>query len=401
MSRIKWSYIFLFIITFSFALLVGGPMPYFLFYIIILSFLLPLIHLLLSFIGLEAKITLPNSSLYTGSTVDIEYEVKNKNFFSIPILKFSSNITQKLSGKSNEPKTLSLSPREHFKYKENLVIKRRGFYEDVEINISLADIYSIFKFKKIFHNKTELLVYPNIIELDSFRISSNKNLGEILVQDSMFQDKSSIATIKDYTPGDSINKIHWKVSAKRDSPMIKTFEKVSNANLNIFMDSNVVLFKNDIDRRIEDKMVDTTLAVVNYFLNLDINISLNTFSKNNRVELFDRNKNEIKSFLEILARFEGNGIYGIDRLIEDKIYSFVDNSIVMIITPNLDKDIGAMAIKLKMKNLIPIFIIISDKEKNNISMNKNVEKRLTEENIELYFIDYMSNIKEELEIKHV
>ena len=398
MHKIKIFYIFLFIVTFSFALLVGGPMPYFLLYISILSFLLPLVHLLLSFIGLKATINLPDSSLYTGSTIEIKYQIINNNFFSIPILTFSSNINKNLSDISSRSKTLSLSPREEFNHKENLVLKRRGFYEDIEININISDIYSIFKFKRIFHNNANLLVFPNIIELDSFKISSNKNLGEILVQNSMFQDKSSISTIKDYIEGDPMNQIHWKVSAKRDSPMIKTFEKVSDASLNIFMDSNKLLFKNDIDRRIEDKMVDTSLAIVNYFLNIDIKISLNTFSKDNRIEVYDKGKDEIKYFLDIFARFKGDGDYGVSRLIEDKIHSFIDNSIVMIITPNLDKEIAAMGIKLKMKNMIPMFIIISDKKNNNILIDRNVEKRLREENIELYFIDYNSNIKEELEI---
>lgn len=400
MHRIKLPYIFLILITFSFAFLVGGPMPYLLFYITILTFLIPLLHLLISFIGLKASINLPSSSLYTGSTVEIEYDIRNKNFFSIPILKFSSDISKRLSHTVNPLKTLSLSPRETFKYKEEVLLKRRGFYEDIDLNINISDIYYFFTFKKTFHNKSELLVYPNVIQLDSFRTSSNKNLGEILVQDSMFQDKTSISTIKKYTEGDSINQIHWKVSAKRESPMIKSFEKVSNANLNIFMDSHKTLFESDFDRRLEDKIVDTSLAIVNFFLGLDIDLSLNTFAKKNQIQLSDKKKNDIKSFLKVFARFKGNGEYPIAALIKEKMHSFVTNSIVMIVTPNLDKEIGAMGIKLKMKNLIPIFIIITDKENNNISIDKDVEKRLTEENIELYFIDFKSNIKEELEIRY-
>lgn len=400
MRKVKFSYILLIISTFLFALLVGGPMPYLLFYITILTFLIPLLHLLISFIGLKASIKLPNSYLYTGSSIDIEYDIRNKNFFSIPILKFSSDISKKLGDKTTPSKTLSLSPREVFKYKEEILLKRRGFYENIDLKVNISDIYSFFTFKKIFHNKAELLIYPNVIQLDSFRTSSNKNLGELLVQDSMFQDKTSISSIKEYTEGDSIKQIHWKVSAKRGLPMIKSFEKVSNANLNIFMDSHKALFIKDLDRRLEDKIVDTSLAIVNYFLKLDVDLSLNTLSKDKQIELSDRNNDDIKSFLKVFARFKGDGDHPIGALVQEKMHSFVANSIIMIVTPNLDKEIGGMGIKLKMKNLIPIFIIITDKENDNISIDKDVEKRLTEENIELYFIDYGSNIKEELEIKH-
>ncbi|OLS03621.1 DUF58 domain-containing protein [Tissierella creatinophila] len=375
-------------------------MPYFLFYISILSFLVPLVHLLLSFIGIKAQINLPDDSLYTGVKIEIEYRLKNKNFFSIPMINFSSDISKILSGKKTTIKTLSLGPFEDFRFRDTIRLKRRGFYELVDLKVEISDIYSLFTFKKEFHNKTNLLVYPNIIELDSFKIYSNKNLGELSMQDSIFEDKTSISSIKEYTEGDSINQIHWKVSAKRGTPMVKSFEPVSNANLNIFINNNKLYFKDDFDRHIEDKIVDTSLAIVNYLLNLDIDLSLNTFSKKELIEISNIKKENLKVFLEMFARFKGNGESSIIDLIEEKMYSFIDNSMIMIITPNLDKEMGEIALKLKMKNLIPIFIIVTDKENNDPLINKDIENRLTEENIELYFIDYNSNIKEELEIKH-
>lgn len=398
--RRKFIYIVLFAITFSFAFLVGGPMPYFLFYVSILSILVPLVHLLISFLGIKAKINIPKISLFTGSEVDVEYSIRNRNFFSIPILKLSSDISKVLSDKVTDIRTLSLAAREDIQFKEKIFLKRRGFYENMDLNVTISDVFSIFSFKKKFQDKSYILVYPKVIELDSFRISSNKNLGEILVRDSIFEDKTSISNIKEYTEGDSINQIHWKVSAKRGSPMIKKFETVSNTNVKIFIDNNKSKFLYDADRRLEDKIVDTSIAIINYFLSLDIDVSLHTSLNDRLISISDKKKDEMKFYLELFARFKGNSKYNIIDLIEEKIHSFIDDSIIIIITPNLNKEIGTMGIKLKMKNLIPLFIVISDKENDNISLDKDVERRLTEENIDLYFIDYKSNVKEELELKH-
>lgn len=400
MFKIKPFYILLFIFTFSFAFLVGGPMPYFLFYISILSFLIPIIHLLISFIGIKAQINLPEESLYTGSEIEIEYNIKNKTFFPIPIIHFSSDLRKILSYKETKFKSLSLGPFESFSLREKIPLKRRGFYESIDLKIYMSDVYSIFTLKKEFNDTINLLVYPNIIELDSFRIYSDKNLGAILVQNSIFEDRTNISSIKEYVEGDAINQIHWKISAKRGLPMIKSFETVNNANLNIFINNNKDLFKSDFDNRIEDKIVDTTLSIINYFINLDIDVSLNTFSEKERIEISNIKKDRLKALLEMLAYFEANGEYSINSLIEEKFYSFVDNSIIMIITPTLDKELGKIALKLKVKNLIPILIIVSDNENKNSFIDKVVKQRLIEENIDLYFIYYNSNIKEELEIKH-
>lgn len=400
MHRIRFSYIIVLLITFSFTLLVGGPMPYFLFYISLLVFLIPLIHLLLSLIGIEASVKLAKDHLYVGDKVDMEYKIKNKNFFSIPRLKFKSNINKKLVGKDSDLKTISLGVREEFKGKENIPLNRRGFYESIALTIKVSDVYSIFNLKKAFNSRVNLLVYPKIIKLDSFRVYSNKDLGEILVEKSIFKDKSSISSIDEYRKGDSINQIHWKASAKQGSPMIKNFDTVSGADLNIFLNNEQELFKGDIDKRIEDKIVEVSIALVNFFLNLDIDIGLNTFSGKEAIEIKNKNKDELRVYLEVLARFKANASFGIKNLIEDKLYSFAKNSIVLIITPILDEDLGILAISLKIKNLIPIFIMVSDKKYAPPRVDKNIEKKLKKENIDIYFIDYSSNIKEELEIRY-
>ena len=162
MHKIKPFYILLLLITFSFAFLVGGPMPYFLFYVSILSFIIPILHLLISFLGIKAQINLPEDSLYVGNQIDIEYEIKNKTILPIPIIRFSSDIRKQLGYNKPNFKTFSLGPRENVSIKEKTILRRRGFYENVDLKVYLSDIYSISTLKRNFNNKANLLVYPNI-----------------------------------------------------------------------------------------------------------------------------------------------------------------------------------------------------------------------------------------------
>ncbi len=400
MNKTKFFYIFTFLLALIFAFLIGGTMPYLLLYIVVLSFLIPLLHLLISFLGLKAELNLDKNKIFAGENVDLRYSITNKNIFTIPILSLCLDLDREWEDKNIPLKKLSLNPFEKRNFHREIPLKRRGYYESMDFKVNLSDIYGLFTIKKKVPNQLDLTVYPNIIELHSFPISTDSSFGNIAVSESVFQDRASISSLENYEEGDSISQIHWKISAKRDLPIIKKFQNISNASVNIFMESNRSSYGSDIDFRLEDKLVDTSLALVNYFLNLDLDLSLNTFSRNEIVRLTKKTKDDLRLFLEFFARFKANGSKNIVNLLEDNFYSFKQNSIIIVLSPLLDKGLGQIILKLKMKNLTPILILLTDKEKANSSIDKTIKARLIEEDIEIYFIDHGSNIKEVLEIKN-
>lgn len=400
MHKIKPSYLFILIISLGFAFLVGGPMPYLLLYIVILSFLVPLAHLLVSMLGLQAKLSIDKDQIYAGESVTLKYTIINKSFLTIPILESILKMDKEYKNINEVSKKLSLNPFEENSYKEIIFFERRGFYDKINFTVYISDIYSLFKLKKTINNNLKLIVYPQIIELDNFKIVSDKTFGSLAVQDSIFQDKTSVNTIKDYVEGDSINQIHWKLSAKRGSPMIKNFENISNTKVQIFIESKRCFYKEDVSYRLEDKIVESALSIVNYLLNLNLDLTLNTSSKNTSTQILNSDKNDLKSFLDFFAEFKTNGQVSVIDLIEENFYSFTQNSIVFIISPILDKRMGSIGLKLNIKGLIPIFIIVKDETNNNSNIDLHIKNRLIEENIDLYIIDSQANIKEVLEMKN-
>ena len=177
MHKVKFSYLLVLLLSLAFAFLVGGSMPYFLLYIVILSFLIPIFHLLLSLIGLKSKLATDKTQIYAGESITLKYKIRNKNFFTIPVLETIINIDENLKNKNIIYKKLSLNPLEETIFKETLCFERRGFYENISFKIKISDIYSLFKLNKTINNNLNIIVYPNIIELDSFAIRTNKTFG--------------------------------------------------------------------------------------------------------------------------------------------------------------------------------------------------------------------------------
>ena len=53
-----------------------------------------------------------------------------------------------------------------------------------------------------------------------------------------------------------------------------------------------------------------------------------------------------------------------------------------------------------MKNLNPLFVVITDMENKTGYIDPLIQKRIKQEGIPMYIIDYRTNIKETLEVYH-
>lgn len=390
----------LILILLSFVLFVGGTMPYFLFYIFLLTIIIPLFHTLVTLIRLKGSVQVPKGALFTEDKISIEYEVRNRSHFSIPYLEIHSNISKELTGMHLTKTLLALQKKGSFTRREDITLRRRGYYELGEINVRITDVFRLYSFTKRIKSNTSLVVYPRPVNLSTFEITANEQSGELLIHNSAFQDKSRIDSLRDYREGDSVKSIHWKLTAKKDSPIVKEYENRVDTNAIIFIDNNKLFFKKDVDRHLEDKAVDIAISIVNYCLNQNIEVTLETQKEESYIEVNGRQKSDIKPFLDTLARFRGNGEKDIKSLLSLKIETIKKGSTIILITPNLDKTAGTIGIQFKMKNLNPLFIVVTDINNKNGYVDLTIENRLKQEGIPVYILDHNTSIKEALEVSY-
>lgn len=375
-------------------------MPYFLFYILILAITIPLFHNLIVVQGLKGYVNIPEDSLFSGDNIDMEYKVVNNSPLPIIYLEIQSDISKQLTGLDSPKIKMSLNRRTSYIHRENLLLNKRGFYEVGIITVTVHDIFGFYSFTKDITTKSSLLVYPKIINLSTFNIGSGNQIGELLVHNIAYEDRSRPSSLREYRQGDSIKAIHWKLSAKINSPLVIDYESRGDTSTIIFIDNESSYFNQDINGQLEDKAVEIALGIVNYCLNHNIKTILNTQNKDKYIRIKGQQQSDLKPFLESLAKFKGNGSLDIRSFISRTINEFPNIPTIIIITPRLDKDIGAEGMELKFKNLNPIFIVVTDMKNNINYVDNKIKERLRQENIPLYILDDKTNTKESLEVAY-
>lgn len=380
----------------AFVVFLGGELAYFIFYIFALSIILPLIHSLITIIRLNGKVIVPEKSLYRGDDVDITYLVDNRTPLLIPYIIIDSKVHSTL-GRYQSKLATSLPGRESYRHYETVNLNKRGYFHVGEIEVTIQDIFRIFKFKKKISSKASLLVYPKIIKLASFKTSSSQHQGELFSSDGKFEDRTRISTLRDYVEGDNIKSIHWKLTAKKDEPMIKVFDKRVHSSVVIFLDNSLWSYHDDVDNRMEDKAVDLALSIIDYCLDNSLDSTLVHQDKDKSLLTSGNEIDDLKPFLNELAKLRATGKMSFSDLILNNIEIHSQASTIIMITPQLDKKVGASVLELLSKNFKPFLIIVSDRENKSGKIDEDIRRKLIKENIPVYLINYHMNIKEVLE----
>ncbi len=380
---------------------VGGLMPYFIFYVFLLTLLFPVFHNLVVMRGLKGTVQIPKDSLYIGDQISIGYRLENRSVFYVPFLEVQSAISRRLTGTMDPPEITSMDSKSHFVRGQSVTLKRRGYYELGDIEITLRDVFRLFSFKKRIASEAALMVYPEVINLSSFEISASQQLGELRVFDPAFEDKSRIASLRGYQDGDSMKRVHWSMTAKKGEVIVKNYENRGDTYVAVIVDNEIHHYLRDVDRRLEDKVVDAALCMTNYCLTHNIEMTLDTQRGQIPVHITGHQKSDLKPFLETFALFQGNGRQNFKTFMLSRINMIPKGATVIVVTPNLDKEMGAQGIQLKMRNLNPLFMVVTDKQNKTGFVDPQVEKKLKQEKISLYHIDYRTNIKEMLEAQNV
>ena len=241
----KVPFIIFILILFLFTILVGGKLPYYLFYVSIFSISIPLVHNLYSIRNIKGYITLPDARVYKGDNIDIQYKVDNNGSLSIPYIEIEDQISKTLQNKKSKNTILSLDKNDSYHKREAIQLNRRGYYKIVAIKVIIRDVLGIYSLKKTISNDSSLLVYPKPIELNNLSGVLSQTSGEITVKESNQKDKSSIHSFREYIPGDEIKSVHWKLSGKFDNLIVKEYENSSDTNIILLIDNSIANLKSD------------------------------------------------------------------------------------------------------------------------------------------------------------
>ena len=101
---------------------------------------------------------------------------------------------------------------------------QRGFFELGPVQSAASDPLGLFRLKLSSGSSERLIVHPATVDLPGFVLLPADLPGEGPVHIRSQHVTTSAFSIRDYVPGDSLNRISWKSTARHGRLMVKEFE---------------------------------------------------------------------------------------------------------------------------------------------------------------------------------
>jgi uncharacterized protein (DUF58 family) len=204
---------------------------------------------------------------------------------------------------------------------------------------------------------SNIVVYPLTVDVPFFPLPTGLLPGGDALRRRTHYITTNAATVRDYVPGDSFNRIHWRSTARRDRLIVKEFELDPLSDVWIFLDmdrdvhtalpaqepiepDDAPFWMRPREFRLpastEEYGVVVAASLAQHFVRLDRAVGLAACGQIREVLQADRGERQLTKILETLAVLRAEGQVPLPELIRAEGQQLVRGTSVIIITPSTD-----------------------------------------------------------------
>lgn len=277
--------------------------------------------------SIKAELTVKDTTVPKNQPFPVQLCITNKSF--IPVGKAEAHI-EYYNVFSNQISSfyldIPIQPRNTQRVTFQLTSKFCGVIKIRTVNIKICDPMRLFRFRTGKNIRTETAIMPEIHEISGV-VTTTDRINE---ESSVFSeinpgdDPSEIFDLREYNPGDRLNRIHWKLSSKNDGFIVKEYSlpvDVPSAiflNLKCYEDSEFTL-------PVFDTIIETFLSVSQLMLDNERSHSVIFYSGRQKqfVEKYIASADDLaETVRDIISSFNDN-LY----CLKPEVY-LTDNSVI-------------------------------------------------------------------------
>ena len=171
-----------------------------------------------------------------GETLSMRVELRNRGRLPIPWLRLHDRLPIELGAPAVLERAISLGPGQTASYRTDLQCRQRGWYQLGPFSVDTGDVLGLNLLRREFATDQRLLVYPKILPLPSLGLPSRTPFGDVRTQQPLYEDPARVMGVRDYQPGDSQRRIHWRTSAALGRLQVKKLEPAMTLQTIVVLD---------------------------------------------------------------------------------------------------------------------------------------------------------------------
>jgi uncharacterized protein (DUF58 family) len=262
---------------------------------------------------------------------------------------------------------------------------QRGRFRLGPLTLSSSDPFGIFPVSKQIPVKQHVVVLPMIVSLNNFPLPSGRLPGGEALRQRTHQITPNASGVRDYEPGDSFSRIHWKSTARRRKLIVKEFELDPLAEIWIVLDgaasahkemqggehaetrSNEELFQ--LPPSSEEYAVTAAASIAYYFLQRGRAVGMIAYGKMRNVIQPEAGDAQQYRLLESLAVFKANGDTRLENVIKIEAPRIPQGATVILISPANSNSLLSSVHYLSHAGRQPVLIALDPESFSGVESN--------------------------------
>lgn len=343
-GRIIYSTIFMFSLIFIY--FHGGKLPYMFFYTVLLMPLFSLLHLLYTISFFRYYLELSEKIPRKGETVDLGVNVSNETILPFSYIEICLESNKAIPGFKADKITFWVESFSSIKATQKLCFKNRGEYELGIKSITYVDMLGIFRYTSKDNARVKITIMPRVYKLNALQ-STNDLLSDNQTNIfNIYEDTTSFADLRKYKYGDSIKRIHWKMTAKQRDIMVKSFHGTSHEKVSILVDMKAPKVDEELRIVLEDRSIEATLSYGFSALHESLITEINYFDKDQLNVVQASSLAEFDRIFETLALKDFNASLGINELLQEFINNSSSAMTLVVIVSEINTDLLGEILKI-------------------------------------------------------
>lgn len=330
--------------------------------------------------GVELERTTRTLRANVGQVFEERFELRNEGW--LPRLWIEIGDRSDLPGSRGSRVLTRLGAEEQRIYRVRTRLVQRGIFSLGPTNLASGDLFGLFPVRRTVPSTSSLLVYPLMVDVESFPSPPGVLPGGEALRLRTHQVTPNASGVRDYVPGDPLNRIHWLSSARRNRLIVKEFELDPLAEVWIFLDAEASVQAEQpysppnqaveaiwspwrevtLPPSTEEYGVTVAASLARYFLRRDRAVGLISCHKASQrtPDLLppDRGGRQLGKILEALAPLRAEGDLPVSALIAAHGQHMPRGSTVIVITPSVDREVALAVDTLARRGLRPVVVLI-------------------------------------------
>ena len=282
----------------------------------------------------------------------------------------ASHVVKRLPGKGR------------YAWRVNTICLQRGRYMLGPITLTCSDPFGLFQMQRELTPTSHVVIYPMTVEIARFALPVGILPGGDALRRRTHYITANAAGVRDYVPGDSFNRIHWRSAARQDQLIVKEFELDPLADIWLFPDLHgavqlsmpastqekalhtdrplrwAPLEKHRLAPNTEEYTVTVAATLAQHFLRRDRAVGMITHAQEREVIQADRGERQLSKILETLAVARGQGNVPIEHVLYAEVNQLPRGATLIIITPATSEPLVTLTRHLERRGVRVILVLV-------------------------------------------